>query len=214
VDLREEEPHAGAWRILSLAALARHLLDSGPRGRPAIVGIDGRSSSGKTTLASRLAGAVERSFVVHTDDIAWHESMFAWSDLLIDGVLKPVRAGAAVRLRPPAWTVRGRPGSIDVEPDVELMIVEGVGVGRGAIAPLLDVLIWVRCDETVIARREAERVRAGEVSADVQASWRQEELPFLAAEAPWRRADIVAAGMQVLEHDPRDEVVVVFTRAG
>jgi hypothetical protein len=45
----------------------------GPADSPAV---DGRSSSGKTTLAARVQAAVAGSAVVHTDDIAWWHSRF------------------------------------------------------------------------------------------------------------------------------------------
>jgi putative protein kinase ArgK-like GTPase of G3E family len=45
--------------VISVAELWRVLLDAaGPRtGRPVVVGIGGRSSSGETTLAARLAAS-------------------------------------------------------------------------------------------------------------------------------------------------------------
>ena len=65
--------------------------------------MDGRSGSGKTTLAERIRGAVPASTVVHTDDVAWSQAMFDWTDLLIGGLLEPVHRGEPVSYRPPAW---------------------------------------------------------------------------------------------------------------
>jgi len=62
-------------------------------GRPVVLAVDGRSSSGKTTLAARMRGTVAGSVVVHTDDIAWWHSRFGWADLLIDSILMPVCQG-------------------------------------------------------------------------------------------------------------------------
>jgi hypothetical protein len=72
-------------------------------GRPVILAIDGRSNSGKTTLAVRIQRAVPGAAVVHTDDIAWEHSRFGWDDLLVDGVLVPVHQGQPVSYRPPGW---------------------------------------------------------------------------------------------------------------
>lgn len=83
-------------------------------GRPRIVAVDGRGASGKSTLADRLSRQVSRSAVVHTDDIAWHEPYFAWGRLLADQVLRPMRCGAGVSFRPPAWVKHGREGMIEV----------------------------------------------------------------------------------------------------
>jgi hypothetical protein len=86
VILDRGEPSVGPWRVMSLVEFAPLVLDAiGPVvDRPRIVGVDGRTASGKTTLARRLAGMVASSAVVHTDDIAWWHSAFAgrrsWCD--------------------------------------------------------------------------------------------------------------------------------------
>jgi MFS family permease len=51
--------------------------------RPLVVALDGRSSSGKTTLAGRVAGAIPATAVVHTDAIAWWHSRFGWTNLAL-----------------------------------------------------------------------------------------------------------------------------------
>ncbi len=113
------------------------------RGDPPIVAIDGRGSSGKSTLARRLCRITPGSAVVHTDDIAWAHAVLDWTDLLIDGVIRPVRAGARVAYRPPKWDERGRAGAITVPVGLSLLLIEGVGSGRRSLAPLLDGVIWV-----------------------------------------------------------------------
>ena len=71
--LPPEEPAAGPWRVEPIADVAGTLLGRppAPDGRPVILAVDGRGSSGKTSLSRRLAEAVPGSAVVHTDDIAW-----------------------------------------------------------------------------------------------------------------------------------------------
>jgi hypothetical protein len=39
-------------------------------------------------------------------------------------------------------------------------------------------------------------------------AWMSEELPFLAADRPWERANIIVSGTPQLDHDPVNEVVV------
>ena len=62
LQLASEEPEAGPWRTESLSVLAQFLTQHQPgtagSRRPVIVAIDGRSNSGKTSLAARLAQAV------------------------------------------------------------------------------------------------------------------------------------------------------------
>jgi energy-coupling factor transporter ATP-binding protein EcfA2 len=210
VILDRGEPPAGRWRVMSLVDFAALVLGGvGPMAdRPRIVAVDGRSASGKTTLARRLADVVAGSAAVHTDDIAWWHSAFGWSALMAEGVLAPVRRGDAVKFRPPAWDARGRAGAVTVPSGISLLIVEGVGAARHELADLLDAVIWVQSDREIRDRREAARIAAGETDADVSERWMREEVPFVADQRPWERAMVVVCGTPELPHDPETEVVV------
>jgi hypothetical protein len=204
-----EEPSFGPWRAQPLTALAQQLQQAAgsAHGRPPIVAIDGRSSSGKTTLARRLQQAVPGSCLVHTDDIAWRQAVFDWAYLLTDGVLRPLRDGHPTAFRPPAWDRHSRPGAIEVPRDASLVIVEGVGAGRREAAHLVDAIVWVQADADHIDQRNADRVAAGEVDPVNLAGWMAQELPFLADQRPWERATIVVAGSPVLPHAPSEALV-------
>lgn len=208
--LRPEEPEAGPWRVERVASTVERLVGdvSARAGRPLLVGVDGRSSSGETSLAHTIEHAVAGSSTVHADDVAWHHSVFGWDDLLVDGVLVPLHRGQAVHYRPPAWNQRHRPGAITVPAHRSLVVIEGVGVGRRALTHMLDRLVWVQADQAEVDRREATRVAAGEVTRAIQKLWLREEIPFLADQQPWTRADLIIAGTPELPHDPVREIVV------
>jgi hypothetical protein len=208
--LRPEEPAAGPWRVERVVSTVERLAQefAAHGERPLLLGVDGRSSSGKTSLAHMIEHAVAASTTVHTDDVAWHHSIFGSDDLLIDGVLAPLHRGQAVHCRPPAWNERDRPGAITVPADRVLVVIEGVGVGRRELTHMLDRLIWVQADQAEIARREAARVAAGEVTRAVQEVWLREEVPFLAHHQPWTRADLIVAGTPERPHDPTSEIIV------
>ena len=209
------EPELGPWRIVELDDFVALVLDatSASARRPSVVAIDGRSSSGKTTLAARLQGAVDGATTVHTDDIAWWQSRFEWTELLVEGVLRPVRERTSVRFRPPAWDQRGRSGVIEVSAEARLVIVEGVGAGRRETAHLLDGIVWVQADVNVIERRNAARIASGETDRDGVTKWMAEEFPFVADQRPWERAFSIVAGTSDLRHDPANQVVVGQPRA-
>jgi len=210
VRLRPEEPAAGPWRATPVASLPALL------GHPAVLGIDGRSGSGKSTFAERLASEVPGAAVVHTDDLAWYESFFDWAHLLVDGVLEPARRGLAVAFRPPAWEERGRRGAVVVPAGCPLLIVEGVGVGRRSLTGYLDGLVWVQSDADLAWRRGIERdlAKGEEDPAAFWEEWQAEEVPLLARERPWERAALVVAGTPVLPHDEVVDVVVAPPTAG
>lgn len=186
-----EEPDCGPWRRVPVADLYPAL------GRPRVLAVDGRSGSGKSTLVARLVATVPHAAVVHTDDVSWYHDFFDWADLLVDDVLTPWRAGRDVAYRPPAWDARDRPGAITVRSAASLLVVEGVGAGRRALGPFVDALIWVQTDRAVATRRGLLR-DGGDV--DFWAEWEAHERPFLAADRPWERADLVINGQDV-RHD-------------
>jgi hypothetical protein len=206
------EPRVEGWRVVPIGAFAalvrRHV--GAPAGRPPVLAVDGRSSGGKTTLAGRLAAAVPGAVVVHTDDVAWWHAAFDWVDLLVDGVLAPVRHGAAVSYRPPKWDERGRPGAIEVPAGASLVVIEGVGAGRRELTGLIDGVVWVQTDPEETTRRDAVRVAAGEITPSNYAAWMAEEAPFVAAQRAWERAFVTVCGSPTLPHDPRIEVVAVW----
>ena len=214
LQLAPEEPEAGPWRVEPLTVLIQTLTRHGssltmPQ-RPVILAIDGRSNSGKTTLAGRISRAVEGAAVIHSDDIAWRHSRFGWADLLIDGILLPVHQGGAVSYRPPRWAEHGRSGSIDVAADCPLLIIEGDGAGRREVARLIDALIWVQSDECEAERRVLHRIGKPNEAPTMAAhrEWMAEEIPFNAAERTWERADIIVCGTPEVAWDPVTDVVV------
>jgi len=227
LQLAREEPEAGPWRVESLTAVVEALTQSRSghvvSGRPFILAVDGRSNAGKTTLAARIGAAVPGSTVVHTDDIAWEHSRFGWSDLLVDGVLVPVRQGHAVSYRPPRWAEHGRAGSIDVPADCSLLVIEGDGAGRREVGHLIDALIWVQSDENEAARRGRARAahadaidganRPADGSPPDDAAWMAEEVPFNSDQRTWQRADLVVCGTPQIAWDPATQVVVAGPRA-
>ena len=208
--LPDGEPECGPWRIVAFDLFVACVLaaTSAPARRPRVLAIDGRSSSGKTTLAARLQAAVSGATTVHTDDIAWWQSRFDWAELLTERILVPLRGGGSVSYRPPAWVERGRQGAIEVSASSDLVIVEGVGAGRREVADLVDGTVWVQADLNAIARRNTARIASGESDHDGVAAWMAEEFLFLADQRPCQRAFAIAAGTTDLRYDHTDEIVL------
>jgi hypothetical protein len=222
LQLAREEPEAGPWRAELLTVVIEALVGRGSgrvvSGRPVVLAVDGRSNAGKTTLATRIRAAVPGSVVVHTDDIAWEHSRFGWSDLLVDGILVPVREGRGVSFRPPRWGEHGREGSIDVPAGCPLLVIEGDGAGRREVGDLIDALIWVQSDEREVVRRawaraaNADAIDGANMPADGSppddAGWMAEEVPFNTAQRTWERADLIVCGTPEIAFDPVTEIVV------
>ena len=202
MELLDGEPRFGPWRPRRIDDILDDL------GRPHVVAVDGRGGGGKTTAAERLAARVPGAAVVHTDDVAWNHAMFDWAELVADGVLRPVRRGEAVAFRPLAWDGRQRPGAVVVPAGCPLVVVEGVGIGRRDLADLLDALVWMHIDLDVARPRALVRDGGGAAEEAFWNEWQAEERPFLAADRPWERADVIADGAPAVPYDPVTELVV------
>jgi uridine kinase len=188
------------WQIIDVADFAQRVSNLAGPGRPAIVAINGNSSSGKTSLSGLLARALPDCSVVHTDDLAWHHGVFAWDQLLINDVLPVLRRGEPLQYRPPAWIARGREGAITLDGSRQFVLIEGVGASQASIRSQLDVIIWVHTPQSVRETRDAARVAAGEISAASYANWMAEENAYLAAERPWQHADLIVDGSRNHDH--------------
>jgi uridine kinase len=202
------EPEVTAWRRARVPELLELIVAAAgaPPGRPRIIAIDGRGGSGKTTLAARLRREVPASAVVHTDDLAWHEPLFAWGHLLADQVLRPLQQGGAVHFRPPAWERRERDGLVAVPDGLDLVVVEGTGASQREHAGLVDATVWIQADLDEAERRAITRDIAEGVNGDPSQAaafwhaWMTEELPFFERQRPWERACIAVNGT------PRDRL--------
>lgn len=215
MQLASEEPEAGPWRAELLSTVLETMTRREPGNvtpnRPFVLAVDGRSDSGKTTLAARIFRAVHGSAVVHTDDIAWKHSRFGWGGLPIEGILEPVHQGRAVSYRPPRWAEHGREGSIEVPAHCPLLVIEGDGAGRKEVAHLLDALIWVQSDEREAERRVLARIGKPNEAPTLwhHREWMAEERPFNVAQRTWERADVLVCGTTPqIPCDPVTEIVV------
>lgn len=215
LQLPSDEPEAGPWHPSTPAALLEVVVAAAGAvtGRPRIVAIDGRGAAGKSTLAARLQQLVPASAVVHTDDLAWHEPLFAWGHLLEDGVLRPLRDGRALAFQPPQWAPRGRDGKIEVPAGLDLVFVEGTGASHLEHLDLIDATVWIQADLAISEQRGIARDIAQGVNGDVAETtafwhaWMAEELAFFGRQRPWERADVFVNGTPGGQVGP-DELLV------
>ena len=216
LQLASEEPEGGPWRVVPLTVVVEALLRlgggraAGRKRQGVVLAVDGRSSSGKTTLAARLQDAIAGSAAVHTDDIAWWHSRFGWADLLIDGILVPFHRGELVSFRPPGWAGHDRQGSIQVPAGCPVLIIEGVGAGRSEVSELIGAMVWVQADQQEAERRSLARVGqpGGARTVGDHRGWMAEEDPFLTGQRPWERADLLVAGTPQIPFDRTSELVL------
>ncbi|MDN5933056.1 MAG: hypothetical protein L0I24_18655 [Pseudonocardia sp.] len=174
---------------IPLADLAARVRSATPRcGATRLVCVDGRSGSGKTTFAGRLAAELGAP-VLHLDDVypGW-DGLAAAVPLLLDGVVAPLVAGRDAAYRRWDW-LRGEPaGTVELERPA-VLVVEGVGSGARVVAEHAVLLVWTEAPRAVRHRRGM--ARDGEAYRPHWERWAAQEDAYLAAEDPRARAHLV-----------------------
>lgn len=171
---------------------------------PRIVGIDGRSGSGKSSLARRLAGRLRRVRILELED-----AYPGWDGLaeglahVAEHALAPLADGRAGRYRRWDW-VGGEPGPwVDVPPLApgEVLLVEGCGAISDGLRPLLDYAIWCEAPEDV---RRARALARDPYDWGAQwEAWAAQEESLGYARAPDLVLDTSGHGEDVHQHDER-----------
>lgn len=164
------------------------LLRRVPAGATTVL-IDGRSGSGKTSLAHRLCRAWPGSEVISLDDIypGWGGLLWA-SDHVRTELLTPRAAGAPGRWRRWDWSTGAPAGWHTVEPG-QRVIVEGVGALTPGTRALADLGVWLEMPAAERKRRALER--DGETFAPHWDRWATQEREFIARHHPRSVADVV-----------------------
>jgi uridine kinase len=152
-----------------------------------VVAIDGRSGSGKTSLAAALRDQL-RAPVVSLDDLygGW-DGLERGIDLLVATVLGPLAAGQAARVPRYDWVAGEWTAPAVIEPP-DILIVEGVGAGARRAASFESLLVWLEVPTPVRKRRALGR--DGETFAPYWDQWAAHEDLMLARERTPDRADI------------------------
>ncbi|WP_083587070.1 hypothetical protein [Agrococcus sp. Marseille-P2731] len=148
--------------------------------------VDGRSGSGKTQLAARLA-AETGARVIHMDDLyaGWH-GLATGSRLLERGILTPLSVGERATWRQWDWAA-GDWGATQSAMPGEQLIVEGCGSLTIESRRHADRAIWLEAPEAV--RRSRALDRDGDDSW--WQLWREQEDAHILANAPAALADEV-----------------------
>lgn len=176
-------------------------------GAPRLVAIDGPGGAGKSTFASRLAGALDGAPIVHTDDFASAEKPIDWWPRLLKQVIEPLAAGKSARYQRYDWATESLAGWIELEP-VPVVIIEGVTAARKQWRHHLSFIIWIETPRPERLKRGLERDGAGALG-DWEA-WGAAEDTHYSHDPTRRHADVIVDGtgpmdleeFTVVEPDP------------
>lgn len=162
-----------------------------PERTPLLVGIDGRSGAGKTSIAVRLRDSGffgNACQLVHLDSLypGWH-GLSSGAQYARDNILEPLHRAQPSHWRRYDWFEERYAEAHFVDPERPL-IIEGCGILRRDTRPLLDRAIWI--DAPVPLRRKRALERDGEVFRGHWDMWAEQEDLHIREEAPRNLADL------------------------
>ncbi len=184
-EFRELNPTSIAEVVTRIAALEPRL------GGRALICIDGRSCSGKTTLASELESALGAT-VVHLEYLyhGW-TGLEAGVKTAVSHVLEPISRGETAVVPQWDWYVGGWGQPVDL-PVPTLLILEGVGAASASVRDYASLSIWLEVPEA--DRRARAQARDWDTFADHWDDWAAQEDQLFARERLPDHADLVLVG--------------------
>lgn len=182
---------------------------------PLIIGIDGRSGSGKTVLSKML---VENLSAQHTVTVLRMEDLYqGWNGLHLGmeifgrDVLPKLAAGETATYQTWDWhaesSTEGGLGDVVTTEPTEVIICEGVGVGARANRELLDVLIWLRVPDQV--RYDRAMQRDGASYGEQWEKWAAQERLMLDQDQIYDEADLLLVADEPDERHHTSALAVV-----
>lgn len=193
VRVRTDEVEWAARVARRVSVVPRH----GHRVR--VVSVEGRSGSGKSTVAERVRSELvalgEPVATLTMEDLypGW-EGLARAPELLRTWVLGPLAEGRTAAWRRYDWESDAfEEGWRTLPEDLGAggtLLVEGCGSGAGAVRGWIDVLVWVSAPDHVRRARLDAREDA-DLYAPFRKAWARQEEALYSLDHPRERADLV-----------------------
>jgi len=176
--------------VARIAAAARHSKVPGVR----IVGVDGPSCAGKSTLAPAIAVDLGAPMVEIDDFVSW-TNFAGWWPRFDAEVVRPLLEGRDATYQVRDWAGDELGDSLAGWKTVKwhpYVVFEGVTCTRLAVADSLACRVWVNTPADERMRRRI--ARAGESHWTLWQRWMIEEQRFFTADDTQSRADVIVDG--------------------
>ena len=163
---------------------------------PFLLGIDGFSGAGKSSLADALAGHLAEAgtpaALFRLEDIypGW-DGLARGMECYRRRVLRPLAEGRTARWRAWDWS-EGRWGAERTTEPAGVVLLEGVGACHAAARPLLSARIWLQLPAG--QRRARALARDGDTYAPHWERWAEQERRWAAGDRADAAADLVLDG--------------------
>jgi uridine kinase len=174
------------------AEIAADVLQREPVNGIRIVGIDGRSGSGKSFLASRLSAKLAAPIIEIDDFVSW-DCFAGWWPRFDAQVLTPLMAGRDANFQARDWSdwYGSSLGAWKTQPWSPVIILEGVTCTRRETIGRITYAAWVEAPAPLRLARGMARNRAQDGKEALWKRWMVEEDEFFEADGTRDRADII-----------------------
>jgi uridine kinase len=173
--------------------LTAALLDLCKGNAKSVIAIDGPAGAGKTTLAGNLALALSQDIsvhVIHMDDLydGWDNALGPQLSETLHHIVETHKSGKEVSFSRYNWTESSFMEAHAI-PAADLIILEGVGSGQGAIRDELAALIWIDIDHSLGLERVISR--DGQSIKPQMQKWLAQQEQHFAREGTQNAADFI-----------------------
>jgi uridine kinase len=175
-----------------VAEIAAAVAEREPVNGIRIVGVDGRSGSGKSFLAARLATLMAAPIIEIDDFVSW-DCFAGWWPRFDTQVLAPLLAGRDARFQARDWSdwYGSSLGEWKTQPWAPTIILEGVTCTRRATMGRITYAVWVEAPAELRLARGMARDNTFPDKEQLWNRWMLEEDEFFATDGTRDRADIV-----------------------
>lgn len=173
--------------------LTAALLDLCKESPKSVIAIDGPAGAGKTTLATNLALALASELsvqIIHMDDLydGWDNALGSQLSETLAHIVSSHKSGRKIAFSRYDWAKSAFKAAEEI-PEADLIILEGVGSGQGAIRDELAALLWIDIDHSLGLERVISR-DGDSIKAQMQ-MWLTQQQQHFSREGTQNAADFI-----------------------
>lgn len=130
---------------LQLEQIKSKLSSLNPKcGGSIVITIDGPAGAGKTTLAEKITPEFNSVYTIHMDDLyeGWDSTLTPTLAMKLRDLLENLRDLAELKYSPYDWLTNSQSDQVS-QPAPDVLILEGVGSGQGAIREFVSIALWI-----------------------------------------------------------------------
>lgn len=174
-----------------------------------LICIDGPAGSGKTTLAKNIQKHLDKSFIIHMDEIydGWENAL---NKKLVSNVqewiISPMKNNQPIKYKKYDWYQEERKESVHIN-DYNFIILEGVGAASLGVREESSLALWIEGRQEILLKRVLDR--DGEHIKDEMLNWQSKEQEYFLEHDTKNQCDFWIDGNFEQEIDTASQLVLL-----